>query len=308
MKILKSFLAAILAVCILLAGCNTNQQETVKAGFVPAAYYLPFYVAIENGYFAEEGLQLEKIDFGSVSDQVNALIHGDIDITALGSGGGFPLEAKQPNQFKYIYGQNSKSYAFLVKTNSNINQIADLKGKRIGTWPSPTSTTFIKLITKKYFDKDDYTLVLLDYKFHPAALDREDVDALYTYDVAIAMTLNSGVGEYLAENPLEDEVLNPFFNGGGIISTKADPEKAEKIKRAMDKAVLFTQQNPEKSRQILAKIMGIDIEIAEQAPIDDFKTIEQLDMQKVQKVADILYDGRLMEKPIEVEDIFYDEK
>ena len=308
MKILKYFLVGLLAVSIILAGCTTNQQETVKAGFIPAAYYLPFYVAIENDYFAEEGLQLEKIDFGSVSDQVNALIHGDIDITALGSGGGFPLEAKQPNQFKYIYGQNSKSYAFLVKKNSNINEIEDLEGKRIGTWPSPTSITFIKLITKKYFDEDAYTLVPLDYKFHPAALDRGDVDALYTYDVAIAMTLNSGISEYLAENPLEDEVLNPFFNGGGIISTKTDPEKAEKIKRAMDKAVLFTQQNPEKSRRILAKIMGIDIEIAQQAPVDEFKTIEQLDMQIVQRVADILYDEGLMEKQIQIEGIFYDEK
>jgi NitT/TauT family transport system substrate-binding protein len=308
MKMLKYLIVGLLAVVIILAGCTTKQQETVKAGFVPAAYYLPFYVAIENGYFEEEGLQLEKIDFGSVSNQVNALIHGDIDITALGSGGGFPLEARQPNQFDYIYGQNSKSYAFLVKKNSKINEIKDLERKRIGTWPSPTSTTFIKLITKKYFNENDYTLVPLDYKFHPSALDRGDVDALYTYDVAIAMTLNSDVGEYLAENPLEDEVLNPFFNGGAIISTKTDPAKAEKIKRAMDKAVLFTQQNPEESRRILSKIMGIDLKIAKEAPVDEFKTIGQLDMQKVQEVADILHDEGLMEKPIEIEDIFYDEK
>jgi len=308
MKMLKYLMVGLLAVVIILAGCAAKQQETVKAGFVPAAYYLPFYVAIENGYFEEERLQLEKIDFGSVSNQVNALIHGDIDITALGSGGGFPLEAKQPNQFKYIYGQNSKSYAFLVKKNSKINEIKDLGGKRIGTWPSPISTTFIKLITKKYFDEDKYTLVHLDHKFHPSALDRGDVDALYASDITIAMTLNSNIGEYLAENPLEDDVLNPFFNGGGIISSKTDPEKAQKIKRAMNKAVVFTQQNPEESRRILAKVMGIDLEIAKQAPVDEFKTIEQLDMQKAQEVADILYEEGLMEKPINVQDVFYDEK
>jgi NitT/TauT family transport system substrate-binding protein len=103
----------------------------VGLGYIPSVQFAQFYLAEQNGYYADAGLQIEfqnKIE----SDLILLVGNGTIDI-GIGDGtdvipaasNGIPVE-----YFATVYGK-FPSVVF-AKASSGITKAADLKGKRIG--------------------------------------------------------------------------------------------------------------------------------------------------------------------------------
>ena len=101
-KILPIFLSLALSAGLLGAGCR--QEET---GLTPVTlnevahsiFYAPQYVAIELGYFQEEGIDLTVVNGGGADNVMTALITGEADIGFMGS------EASI-----YVYRQGAEDY------------------------------------------------------------------------------------------------------------------------------------------------------------------------------------------------------
>lgn len=313
----KKIIIAILIIAAVVAGIFLFQKgqkqesetgEKIKIGVVPASYYLPIFVAKDKGFFEQNGFNAEVVIFNNNSDMLNAFLRGDIDVTAQSSGSLFPLEATSPRRFKFIYGQNELSYSFVVRTDSNIKSLADLKGKRIGTWPSPTPKVFIKLVLKKYFDPKEVEVVPLDFKLLNQALEQKQVDALFNTGQFTEIGIQNGISKYLVKYPMRDEVINPTFSGGGIVSSeliKSNPQKAERIKKSFEEAIDYIQQNPNEARKTLLGFVSVDEKIALTAPLDDYLKVDEINIDKAQELADIFYNEKLMDKSIKFSDLIY---
>ena len=106
----KRFIACmgVIVLCAgLLAGCSGSGTRTSSKGLTKVTlnevahsiFYAPQYVAIENGYFEEEGIELALVN-GFCADKVaTAVISGEADIGFMGSESSI-----------YIYGQNPDDY------------------------------------------------------------------------------------------------------------------------------------------------------------------------------------------------------
>ena len=90
-KLAAAFLSSVLALGV-LSGCGTSksEKETKKLTKVTlnevthSVFYAPQYVAIEKGYFKDEGIDL-KVDTGFGADKsMTALISGNADIGFMG--------------------------------------------------------------------------------------------------------------------------------------------------------------------------------------------------------------------------------
>lgn len=69
-----------------LVGCNKEELQTVKVGEVTRSiFYAPQYVAIEKGYFEEEGLEIELSTIPGGDKTMTALISGGIDVALVGA-------------------------------------------------------------------------------------------------------------------------------------------------------------------------------------------------------------------------------
>ena len=81
-------LAAVMAVS-LLTGCgsgeNSNLTKVTLSEVAHSIFYAPMYVAIEEGYFAEEGIDLELVTAFGADKVTTAVISGEADIAFMGS-------------------------------------------------------------------------------------------------------------------------------------------------------------------------------------------------------------------------------
>src|SRR5690625_11317 len=72
---------------ILFAGCQSKDEKiSVKLGEVTRSlFYAPQYIALENGYFEEEGLDVELETTWGGDKTMTALLSDGIDIALVGS-------------------------------------------------------------------------------------------------------------------------------------------------------------------------------------------------------------------------------
>ena len=103
---MKKFLSLALAVILAfttLTACGTAQNSdltTVTLSEVAhSIFYAPMYVAIEEGYFEDEGIDLELVTAFGADKVTTAVISGEADIAFMGS-----------ESTIYVYNQNADDY------------------------------------------------------------------------------------------------------------------------------------------------------------------------------------------------------
>ena len=133
-KILFTLTAAVIALCS-FAGCGKSSDvKTVELNEVThSVFYAPLYVAIENGYFAEENIKVNLTNGGGADKSMTAILSGTADVALMG-----------PETVVYVYNQGKKDApkvfgqltkrdgSFLVSRNDEPNfKWEDLRGKEI---------------------------------------------------------------------------------------------------------------------------------------------------------------------------------
>lgn len=133
MKRITSLRVALLAT--LVAGAiGSAVAETIKVGYLPVTGHAKFFVAKERGLFAQEGLDVELIEFQNSADGLNAVVAGKLDIGAFGTTAPVAHIAKGAN-IKIIGGIMGGDAAIITTAPNapSVASVADLKGKKIAT-------------------------------------------------------------------------------------------------------------------------------------------------------------------------------
>ncbi len=136
MKKIQSSLIVLLILVLscLYSGCNQSKRDQVTIAEVThSVFYAPQYVAIEAGFFEEEGIDVDLILTQGADKTMAALLSGEAQIGFMG-----------PEASVYVYNQGSEDYAinfaqvtkrdgtFLLSREPIENfSMDDLKGKEI---------------------------------------------------------------------------------------------------------------------------------------------------------------------------------
>lgn len=145
-KIAAAMLAAMLAVSALAVGL-TGCSDTVRVDLCEvthSVFYAPLYVALNNGYFEEAGLDVRLTNAGGTDKVTAALVSGSADIGLMGPEG--VIYASEMNDAPVVFGQLTKrDGSFLVskKDEADTFEWSDLEGKhvlagRVGGVPAMT--------------------------------------------------------------------------------------------------------------------------------------------------------------------------
>lgn len=260
---------------------STNLKTIRLNEVVRSVFYAPMYVAINEGFFEEEGLAIDLSTGQGADKTMQQLLSGNVDIGFSG-----------PEQVVYIYNQGREDYpvvfgqltqrdgSFLVGREEEENfDWSSLKGKEIiGGRPGGIPE------------------MALEYVLKQNGLNPEnDVKMVTNVDfTATAGAFKSGIGDYVAlfeptatmlEKDGAGNIVSSIGNEAGNISytcfytTKSymdeNPEIIQKFTNAIYKGQQWVQQHTseEVADSIISFFPGTDKEVIVKV-IDNYKNIE----------------------------------
>jgi len=312
-------LAVLMVALVLIVGVSlpASAAETVKIGYLRITTSLATFVAQDKGLFEQEGLKVELIPFDSGTAITDALIAGRIDAIGSNSITGFWFAAQAaPNRFKIFltYGTPSlanPTFVAIVKKDSPLKGLKDLKGKKVGTYPGATSIALAKAIIRSQMDPEAVTYTELPPPNLISALAAGQIDAFFAPEPMGMMARSQGVGRDLVKEPLGLLGIKEGFAGAayGFSSqfVKENPERAKKLKAAYYKAADLINKDKDALRPLLVKYIGITEPVAMKVPIQYWIKIEKLNKQSTQKYFDLLYKEGAYKEWLDTTKLYYED-
>lgn len=147
-------LSMLILALALAAGCGNSNDKTQKdlqpitIGLMPDTDSLPFIIAKEKGYFAEEGIEVNIQQYKSAMDRDSALQSGNLDgavsdmlAVAFAKAGGFDVK---------VTSFTDGSYKLIASKDAGINNVKALAGKDVAV----SRNTIIEYVTDQILAKE----------------------------------------------------------------------------------------------------------------------------------------------------------
>src|SRR3954470_2487805 len=267
MKSLNRILFALSAV-VTLAGAGTGPaaaQDKVAVGVFPLSSSLPYFVAVEKGFFKEVNIEPEMTKLMGGPANVAAMITGQIEASAvLVTLEGLNANIKKPGVAMYIALNSQtpvwKMEQFVVRNGFKADKISDLKGAKLLSAPGPANLNTAKaVLAKNGLKEGDYTVDQLDMSQHVNAMTAGTFDGGYTLEPNASMMIKAGVARsidvgVISKYTLGDEKANAYAVGCAITSEfiQKRPDVAKRFAMAWSKALDCSKKNPDDARKYLA--------------------------------------------------------
>jgi NitT/TauT family transport system substrate-binding protein len=288
-------LLALIAAGSIALGCAVSTPafaaDNVKVGVFPISSSLPYFVAIELGYFKELNIEPETIRLMGGPPNVAALMTNQIEVSAvLVTLEGLNADVKKEGVAMYIalHSQNAtyKMEQFVVREGlaDKVKSLKDFKGLKLMSAPGPANLNTAKGILAKVGLKDgDYAIDQLDMGQHVNAIKAGTFDGGYTlepsatimHNLKAATTVEAGViAKYVLGNPDADA-----FAAGCALSTDfitKRPDVAKRFAEGWAKAIEYIKKNPEAARKHLAKNTLTPDDIVDQVPMLGYTMVKDM--------------------------------
>ena len=292
----------------------------IRVGYWPVAAGLPFFAAIEKGYFKEAGLDVEPLKFAGAQQVMEAMLSGRSDGSANGTGsanlaigeiaqpGLFKIFATNPSNAKYVLEE------FLLPKDSPIKQMAELKGKRVASGPGIQNVTLAKTMLERA-GAGAMSVTELPIGQHVAALAAGQIDAAYTLEPTGTIGRMNGTTRVLEAGVVAHYILGdpmaPWHGGSASLTSefiKKNPAEAKKFVAAYARGIELVRSKPDEARQFMKGYTAIEGALTAEVPLASYMLYSEFkasDVAYFQKFYDLFSDKGIFEKKVAVEPLLY---
>ena len=308
-QICKSAVLVLLAVIYLAAAAygESNQLSAVRIGY--QKYGTLNVVKAEGGFeksLTDKGVKVTWILFTAGPQLMEALNAGSIDF---GNAGEAPPVFAQAAGVNFVYFGNQPPYptgeAVLVRKDSSIKSIQDLRGKRIALNKGSNVHFFlVKVLEKNGLKLDDITPSYLPPSDAWAAFEGGSVDAWAIWDPFLTAAIAKTGAKVLQDG--ENVIANREFFLADRSFAQAHQDVLLSVRVAIDRCARWTKTKPDEIVHYLAPQLGMSEEVINTVVRRQswgFQSISDQVTSDQQAIADTFFSLKLIPKPVRVADV-----
>ena len=266
-------------------GGDAAEMETVQVGTLPIANAAAMNLGVQEGFFEEEGLELEQTVTQTGNEIITGMVSGDYDFGFVGyiSAGiaaarGVPVCALVANDATGTSPEDDWQ-VLVAGGDSPIDGPEDLAGATVSV---NGLGGVAEVMLKAALDKagvDWSTVELIEVPFPevPAAVAAGRIDAGYTSEPFVTTVLDQGGKVAFAPQ----SYIAPEYPNGMYATSQQflqeNPEIAERFEAAMIKSLEYAQENPDAIREIIPTYTQIPEDVADRMRLPVYQTELQED-------------------------------
>jgi NitT/TauT family transport system substrate-binding protein len=296
------------------------QGVKIRIGYWPVAAGLPFFSAIEKGYFKEAGLEVEALKFAGAQQVMEAMLSGRSDGSSNGTGsanlaigeiaqpGLFKIFATNPSNAKYVLDE------FIVPKDSPVKTMADLKGKKVASGPGIQNVTLAKTMLERA-GASGATVMELPIGQHVASLVAGQVDACYTLEPTGTIGRMNGTTRVIEAGVVARYILGdpmaPWHGGAASLTSefiKKHPDVAKKFIAAYARGIELVRSKPDEARQFMKGYTAIEGALTVEVPLASYMLYNEFkpsDDAYFQKFYDLFTEKGIFDKKVVVDGLLY---
>lgn len=256
MKKIHGLITCIIGICLLLSGCRTKEatKVTVVLDWTPNTNHTGLYVALSEGYFEEEGLDVEIIQpQNGTAEQLVAADSAQFGVSyqenvTFGRAEGVPVVS-----LAAVIQHNTSGFASLRE--KGIQSPKDFENKKYGGWGSPLEEATLRyLMEQAGGDPDKMEIVTIgDADFFQASSTGE-IDYAWIFEGWAGMEAKQkGMELNYIDLGKEAEVFD-YYTPVLITSEKninENNEMVRKFMKAAERGYQYAIQKPDAAAEIL---------------------------------------------------------
>lgn len=292
----------------------------VSFSAVPSMTSIGLHVANDLGYFAEEGIDAEIVDFDSGSAAEQAMLTGEVDFGAGGVVNSLLVEAAGEGVTNLALFQSRPIFSFVVRDDlaDEITSLEDLEGRTIG-FSSPGSLTdfFVRLSLESVGLDPDNDVDLVGTggtDGHVAAMESDQVEVQLTWEPGTTQLVQvTGAGEMLIDLRTEEAPERVGSLVGSSLQAldnkiEENPEVAMAVTRAVVKADNAIRNDPsvlaDALEDLFTELPREEVERIAEIEAASFRP--DLSAEDVQAWIDAYMELGFLEEPLDPESVLDD--
>jgi NitT/TauT family transport system substrate-binding protein len=242
---------ALLSLLLASPALAENKKVVLSQAF-QSMLYLPLYVAMDEGFLAQQGLDLTKEIAGSPTVALSAVISGSAQFsihgpewTAIAASKGAPV-----NVIANVV--NGAAVWIATTPDFKFDSIKDIKGQKVVTGLMPTTSTslFMKLLKENGMDaKTDVDMIQVAIGSEPGPFIGKQADVAVMYEPGLDQAVAKGMKVVLGF----PKSYGAYAFSVVTARNDVDPDTAQRLVNGMEMAMRFMAKEPAKTVEIAKK-------------------------------------------------------
>jgi NitT/TauT family transport system substrate-binding protein len=243
--------AALITLLMATPALAEGKKVTLSQAF-QSMLYLPLYVAIDEGFFTQQGLDLTKETAGAPTVALSAVISGSAQFsihgpewTAIAASKGAPV-----NVIANVV--NGAAVWIATTPDFKFDSIKDIKGQKVITGLMPTTSTslFMKLLKENGMDaKTDVEMIQVAIGTEPGPFVAKQADIAVMYEPGLDQAVAKGMKVVFGF----PKTYGAYAFSAVTARNDVDPDTAQRVVNGMEMAMRFMTKNEAKTVAIAKK-------------------------------------------------------
>ncbi|OYY10742.1 MAG: ABC transporter substrate-binding protein, partial [Polynucleobacter sp. 35-46-11] len=248
--------AQLICAALVIGGISLSASAEVKTVTISQAFqsmlYLPLYVAIDKGFFKDQGLSVIKETAGSPTAALSSVLSGSSQFSLHGPEWTAIAASKGANVGVISNAVNGAAVWIATAPDIKFTSIKDIKGQKVvsGLMPTTSTSLFLKLLKENGMnDKTDIDLIQVPLGTEPAALLSGQAKIAVLYEPGLDQVAIKGMKVVLGF----PKTYGPYAFSSITAMKNVDPVAAQKMVNGMEIAIRYMNKDPKGTIEVAKK-------------------------------------------------------